>query len=584
MTFIDWAIVIGINGAIVVYGLLRSRDTKTSADWFLAGRTLPWWIVGLSLYATAIDSSDVVADAGLTHQVGFSYFLCNWVGVIAGWLVGAHFIVLPMYRAGMYTNAEYLEARFGPAARIVSALVQVQYRTLILGIIVNTLFLVLAVGCGWDSTTAWTAVCLTALLATIYTALGGLKSVAVTDALQTIVMVAASVTFFFVVWGHIDGWDGLESRLTAIDPDLKTELLNIGHPTTNEIDVSGKRPEEIASLQRLHDGQYDESQRTILTLTPAWLVSLAWIFVGFAYSIVNHTQSMRLFGSRSEWDLKMSVTIASAILIVTSFTNLTIGIMGRALYPDLSAMPLEAELQNADSIYPLVLRELGTIGLKGLIVAGVVAAALSTFDSIGSTLSSLLVRDVYARLLVKNRDDRHYLRVGQWLTPFIVFGSFAYVPFFDGGMVFFYLELVSAWVIPLLTAYVLGVFTRVHRSSGIIGLFVGVAYGVLRLFAPTIATHFDIVVLPSVMVDGYAAYTISFSLTALTMVAVSLVLGWESPGQLLHKEKEGWLRSSQEQASQLTAVDSRPRRDLWPLLIAVVLLASGVFLSFVIFW
>ena len=61
MTLIDWGIVILFNGVIVVYGLFRSRQTQTSSDWFLAGRRLPWWIVGMSLWATAIDSSDLVA-------------------------------------------------------------------------------------------------------------------------------------------------------------------------------------------------------------------------------------------------------------------------------------------------------------------------------------------------------------------------------------------------------------------------------------------------------------------------------------------------------------------------------------------
>ena len=113
MSLFDWVLVLVLNGPIIGYGFLRSRDTKTSADWFLAGRSLSWWVVGLSLYATAIDSSDLVADSGGTYVLGFSYFVTNWVGVVVGWVLAAHLIVLTMYRAGMYTNAEYLEARFG---------------------------------------------------------------------------------------------------------------------------------------------------------------------------------------------------------------------------------------------------------------------------------------------------------------------------------------------------------------------------------------------------------------------------------------------------------------------------------------
>ena len=128
----DWILVAILNGSIVLYGLYLSGNVHSSTDWFLAGRKLPWWLVGLSMYATAIDTSDLVADSGGTYNLGISFFIMNWVGVIGGWALAGFFIAIPMYRAGMYTNAEYLEARFGPAARVLSALVQVQYRTCLL--------------------------------------------------------------------------------------------------------------------------------------------------------------------------------------------------------------------------------------------------------------------------------------------------------------------------------------------------------------------------------------------------------------------------------------------------------------------
>ena len=100
-----------------------------------------------------------------------------------------------------------------------------------------------------------------------------------------------------------------------------------------------------------------------------------------------------MFGSRSEWDLQISVVVASIILIMTTSTNLMIGVISRAMYPEPSLMPLEASPQARDSIYPLLVRDLTIFGFRGLVVAGVVAI-FSTFDSVGSTLSSLVVRDV----------------------------------------------------------------------------------------------------------------------------------------------------------------------------------------------
>jgi SSS family solute:Na+ symporter len=584
MTLLDWTLVLLLNGVIIAYGLVRSRETKSSADWFLAGRTLPWWTVGLSLYATAIDSSDLVADTGGTYMLGMNVFVTNWVGTVVGWILSAHFIVLPMYRAGMYTNAEYLEARFGPATRVISVFVQVQYRTMILGIISTTIYLVLAIVAGWG-TEAWWAVGAIAVLASIYTALGGLKSVALTDALQTIIMLAASVALFAMAWNAIGGWSQLEARLAAYETALPGELLHVGRDTFDSRPTQGRSTDEIEGLLLL-GGEYDAEQQRIVRRTPGWLVSIAFIILGLAYAIVNHTQSMRMFGARSEWDLKMSVVLSSVLLLGTTFTNMMIGILGRAFYPDPSLMPLAASLQTRDAVYPLMVREMTTFGLKGLVVAGVVAAILSTYDSIGSTLSSLLVRDVYARLMVRDREDHHYLRVGQWLTPVVIFASFGYVPFLLGerGMLLFYIDLVAAFVIPLLTIYLMGPLTRVNRRSGAIGLAVGVAYGVLRLLAPTIATTFGIAILPPILVNNYASCFFSVLITAGTMVLVSLWAGWEKPGTLLHQEAGGWLRSSQREVARLESGKRVRRGNLLPALLGAATVAVGLYLSFVVFW
>ncbi|MBQ12586.1 MAG: hypothetical protein CMJ45_13680 [Planctomyces sp.] len=581
MTIFDWLIVVGLNGAIIVYGLLKSRETTSSADWFLAGRSLPWWVVGFSLWATAIDSSDLVADSGGTYQIGMQYFVTNWVGTVVGWFVAAHFIVLPMYRAGMFTNAEYLEARFGPTTRIISAFVQVQYRTLILGIIATTIYLTLSVVCGWGPTATWTTVVAIAVLATIYTAMGGLKSVAITDALQSIVMIVASIILFVIVWNQVDGFAGIEQRLNQQQVGLADSLLHVGHDKVDVKDVQGQ-PLQDVQRELLFGGTWDADNKRITRTTPAWLACLGFFIIGLSYSIVNHTQSMRLFGARSEWDLKMSAVVAGTILIVTTFTNLMIGIMGRALY---DTLPADVAVYGTnDVIYPLLVRELSGPILMGLVVAGILAASFSTYDSIGSTLSALLVRDVYARLFVPDRDDRHYLLVGRWLTPVIILGSFGYVPFLlEAGMLNFYIDLVGAFVAPLLTIYLMGTFSRVHRRSGAIGLGAGVAYGTLRLFAPVIAETFGVAVLPAVMADGLAGWVFCVLITAVTMIAVSLVIGWNPRGELLHQETHGWLQSSQRQIREISG-DDQHTGNAWPTVLGLAVVLVGVVLSFVIFW
>ena len=579
MSIWDWIVVIGLNGAIIGCGLFIARGgVRTSSEWFLASRQLPWWLIGISMYATAIDASDLVADSGGTYTLGFSYFVTNMVGATTGWALAAFVVFLPMYRAGMYTNAEYLEARFGTSVRVLCAFVQVQYRTLVLGIIGCSLFWTLSVVCEWTYAMSFSAVVAVAVIASIYTAFGGLKSVAVTDALQFVVMTTAALVIWWIVFQQVGGWDGAKSRLAEHDAQL-VDLLDVGRQNVALTDVSNKTP-ELIERRLLLGGEYREHEQVIARVTPGWLVAISMFIVGLSYPIVNHTQSMRMFAAKSEWDFKMCASLAGIVMIVMSFFNLSMGILGRAVAPDPSMLPGG----NQDQIYPYLVSQLQTVGLKGLVVAGIFAAAFSTYDSIGSSLSALLTRDVYARLLVRDRDDDHYLRVGQWLTPVVIAISFAYMPvLLKGGMLLFFLDVTNTFVTPLLTLYLMGTMTPASRASGLIGLLVGTAYGILRLLAPHFAESSGVAVLPPFAANSFAAYPISMGLTAGTMVLVSLFTGWESRrGQLVQEEKSEWLRNSQQSVREIAA--TRSAAFGLPAALAIAVVAIGWILCFVVWW
>jgi SSS family solute:Na+ symporter len=583
MSAVDWFLVVFLNGAIIVYTLLRARRATTTGEWFLGGRTVPWWVVGVSAFATAIDSSDIVADAGGVYSLGMSYFVTNWVGTVVGWVLLAHFVAMPMYRAGMYTNSEYLEARFGPAARVLSSLVQVQYRTMVMANISTTLFLAFAVVGGLGDA-AWWAVAAVVLGALSYTIWGGSGSVAWTDAAQSVVMIAASLILFFVVWRAVGGWSGLNESLADADADLPERLLHIGSEKVEVTNVAGAS--EVSILrQLLLGGEYDPQRQTITRHTPAWLACLSFVLVGMAYAIVNHEQSMRLFAARSAWDMKMSVVVAGLLLIGITFFNLMMGIMGRALYPMQTALPVEDSLrQTADAVYPILVRDFTATGFKGIVIAGLLAAAISTYAGMGAAMSALLTRDVYARLIATDRDDRHYLSAGRWLTLAVMAGSFLYVPFLlKQGMMMFYLNLVSAFVAPLLTVFLMGVFTPVHRRSGTVGLLVGMAYGVLRMVAEKLAVDHGIVIMPAIMLNSYAAYPISVAITAGTMMLVTGILGRERGDGLIRVEKPGWLRQSQAAAAHLESPVDRERSNVIPAVLGFAVIGLGLVLSFVIF-
>ena len=112
MTLVDWLLVLVINGGIVAYGIFVFRGKGESFDWYLAAKSMPWWVIGLSAFGTAVDSGDYVAIVGGSYKIGLASLSQWWLGIAVGWILLSFFIIVPMYRAGVFTNAEWLEFRF----------------------------------------------------------------------------------------------------------------------------------------------------------------------------------------------------------------------------------------------------------------------------------------------------------------------------------------------------------------------------------------------------------------------------------------------------------------------------------------
>src|SRR5437762_833501 len=344
MTALDWLLVVVINLGIVIYGVVMIRSKDQTFDYFLAAKTLPWWAIGLSAFGTAVDTGDYVAVAGGAYRFGISQLAFWWLGLAVGWFVLSFFVMQAMYRTGMYTNAEWLEFRFGPATRVLAVFINLQSRTNVLGNIYFSVFLVLSVVAGIPPGWAWAVVVGVAVTAVLYIWTGGLRS----------------------------------------------------------------------------------------------------------------------------------AVVASVVTAITLWFNITMGPLARVDFPALNII---------DQAYPLMIKKYLPAGLVGIVVAGLVAAAYSTFDSIGIGLSSLFVRDIYSRFFVQRAADAHYALVGRISVPVIIALGFVYVPFLTSGMFAFYIRLAGAISVPLMTVMLMGVFTRVHRATGIIGLVVGLVYGLSAILA-----------------------------------------------------------------------------------------------------
>ena len=297
-------------------------------------------------------------------------------------------------------------------------------------------------------------------------------------------MIVGSFILWIVVWVRGGGWTGLNQRLATVDPQLPEVLLHVG----------GYSPPGV----------------------PVLVVIFSFIVVLTMYAVINQYETIRFLGARSEWDIKMAAVVASTATAICLWFNITMGPMARADFP---------YLESIDQAYVLMVQTYLPPGLIGLVVAGLIAGGFSTFDSIGIGISSLFVRDIYARFIVKRATDAHYTKIGRITAPFIIALGFAYVPFIQQGMLAFYLKLAGAIAVPLMTVILMGVFTRVHRSTGIVGLLIGLIYGISALLSENLGWE-----LPIWYTNTWWTYLWNIVLPATGMFIMSTVLTfWRGP-------------------------------------------------------
>jgi solute:Na+ symporter, SSS family len=544
---VDWLIVLLLNGGVMAWGFWISRGTKTSQDWFLGRRSLAWWAIGLSMFATNVDNADLVSLTGTTYREGMHIIMVHTLGSLIGAGFAAFFLVPAMARAGQFTNAEYLENRFGPAARVLSALIQLQYRSSMLGLMIWSVYLLLTSFLGLNTSSAWLLIVAIVGMAAIYTSMGGLKSVVLTDAFQGVIMFLGVAVIFSAVWNATGGW----SQAVEI---LKAAPLNETQPASD--------------LTRMGRYYGDDGRTSPL------VIAIGWIIIAGGYWSVNHSQTMRLAGARSIWDMKMAALFGAVISMPIMVSCASMGIFGRALFPDFEA---------PDRLYPHMADLYLGVGLKGLVVAGIFAAAISTFDSMGSSLSALFTRDIYARLIARDRDDAHYVRVSRWATIAILALGFAYIPFISSKdtMLKAFLTLIPVFVTPLFTIYIIGILTRAHQKAGIAGILTGGLYGLVALYDREMA---DVNWLATWFTSRWAALIWAMVFSALGAAAATLMFGAQAQDK--PSTATGWLQRS---SAKLTPLPEHPFRSAPPKWLCPEYLCAGLIVAtattlFVFFW
>ena len=444
---LDLAIVFVYFAVTVVFGIAISRRQETAEDFFLAGRTMPWWIVGLSLFASNISSTTLVGLAGEGYATGIAVFNYEWMAAVV--LVFFIVFMLPsILRAQAYTMPELLERRFNTSARIYFSLL-----TLFLNIVVDTAGSLYAGGLLiqviWPSASLWISIPILALVAGLYTSVGGLKAVMVTDALQAVILLVGSVMIAGYAFTVAGGW----SQVAQAVP-----------------------PERMSLIRPLDDPNLP------------WLgLCLGVPLLGFYFWCTNQFMTQRVLSARDLDHARWGCLFAGFLKLPVLFIMVLPGTAAAVIYPN---------LDRADLVFPTLMMDLLPIGVSGLVCAGFLAALMSQIDSTLNGASTLVTMDFVKRWRPQ-LSESGVLLTGRVVTVLFMLLAVLWAPQLGQfGSLFQYLQKILAYAVPpVLSLFVIGWFWRGANSTGsnlalVFGTLAGAALFVLVEITGTIELHF----------------------------------------------------------------------------------------------
>ena len=437
----DFIIIAAYLAGTIALGIWLSRRHETPEDYFLAGRSMPWAIVGLSLFASNISSTTLVGLAGDGYSVGISVFNYEWMAA----LVLAFFAVffLPfVLRSQVFTMPELLERRYDGRARTYFAVL-----TLFLNIVVDTAGSLYAGGLLiqiiWPEVPIWQSVAVLAVAAGVYTAAGGLKAVMITDALQGVILFLGSVLIAFFAIEAAGGWGAVVAQIS---------------------------PDRLSLVRPLDD--------------PAvpWLGLVTGVpLLGFYFWCTNQFMIQRVLSARSIDHGRWGCLFAGALKLPVLFIMVLPGTAAVLLYP---------ELPRPDMVYPKLMLDLLPTGVVGLACAGFIAALMSQIDSTLNGASTLVTMD-FVRRWRPELSARALTWTGRVATLVFMVLAVLWAP--QVGQfesLFRYLQKVLAYAVPpVLSLFLVGLFwSRANARGAIWSLWLGTAAGVI-LFVLNEVTH-----------------------------------------------------------------------------------------------
>lgn len=438
---IDVTIVFIYIAGVFILGTFFGRYVKSPGDFFLAGRALPFWAIGMSVVVSDIGATDFIATAGAGYRYGVAAANFDWIGSMPA-MVFAAFIFVPYYwRAGVYTVPEFLGRRYNSAVQTIHAGIWGIFLLTMLAVMLWLTALMLETILGWPpAVSIW----LIAAITGIYTLSGGLSAVVMTDVVQMVVMFVGGGALLVLSLWEVGGWSGLQEKVLAMGPEYENHFrLLLPHDTPTPYPWTG-------------------------------IVFGLGIVMATGYMAGNQAVVQRTLGARSEWDAKAGMLFAGFLKV---FIPLII------IVPGLTAIVLAPGLENGDRAVPQMIRDLLPPGLKGLMFAALFAALMSSVDSYLNSASTIWTTDLYGKLMraVRGRplSERHELLVGRIFTfTFIVLAALLAPALRDQETMYNFIQTALAMFQgPVFAILLLGImWRRATQWGGLAGLLLGVAF------------------------------------------------------------------------------------------------------------
>jgi solute:Na+ symporter, SSS family len=397
LSALDYSVIVTYLVVTIVLGYLVGRRIKTGTDFFLAGRQLPWWAVGMSLVATDIGGTDIIGVGGAAYKHGLAVANFEWIGCVPAMIIGAFFFVPFLYRTGIYTIPEYLERRYNVTVRTIIATCWLVFMACNIGIMLLASAKMMQSLFGWE---LWVSILLMAVLVGFYTSFGGLAAVVYTDVLQCIILIGGCLLLVvFGLW-QVGGIENMKSRLQARYQARSTT------ESVNGNDNSSTSPSESLN-------ETDSHLKLILPVNtptpfpwPGILMGLALI-LSPAYWIGNQAIIQRSLGSKSEFEAKASYVWGALLKNVIPVVIAVPGLIALALYPDIG---------DGDQAIPTLVTRILPSGIRGIFFAAFLAAMMSSVDSYLNSASTIVSYDFIQRFSKSPLSETRILQLGRITT------------------------------------------------------------------------------------------------------------------------------------------------------------------------